>query len=83
MRAPHHTNECPICRAVYPERTNRLAIGGHAHTIVPRQNVCTLAPFNDDPPVIEISLYQWPSLWARFWFRVFFGWKFRPVKEGK
>lgn len=45
--------------------------------IVPPPPVCQVELL----PAVIISMPRWPSLWARFWFRLLFGWRFVPVEK--
>ena len=40
--------------------------------------VCQFHPFGKEAMMV-VTLTAWPPLWARFWMRVFFGWKFEPL----
>ena len=45
-----------------------------------KSQVCCVHPFGKQVKY-RVVLSRWPSLWQRFWFRVFFGWRFEAVKE--
>jgi hypothetical protein len=47
---------------------------------MPPQVVCKFEPFGK-AACITAGLTAWPSWWARLWFRVFFGWRFRYAKS--
>jgi hypothetical protein len=49
-------------------------------TITPKPRVCWVAPFGDDPD-FKVILTSWPTKWQRFWFRVFFNWKFKGMND--
>ena len=42
--------------------------------------VCEFYPFGEKARIV-VSLTAWPSWWARLWFFVFFGWRFKAIKK--
>ena len=40
--------------------------------------VCYFHPFGPQAKVVY-TLFAWPSMWARVWFFVFFGWRFKEM----
>ena len=40
----------------------------------PPEHVCHFSVFGNDD--LKFVLTEWPSRWRRFWFWVFFGWRF-------
>ena len=63
-----------------PEQEYHEAHYTNVAEFAPRQKeVCFVEPFGG-PGLIRVNLTRWPNRWKRFWFFVFFGWRFEATK---